>query len=177
MKIVPRGVNQGGCVPTTCSMSLDACPTNEVLGLGDLRVIKNGKTVACLGEIWIIMKLFQFSSFLFLSSLQKMELPTTLRIWQLWTWKSWRLFVLPYATHWPRVLQGWSRGHVAICQFDSRNMPHCLQLFLWWWGWPTQLSRRNKLWRHNVSLNKGKDYGTFAQYENLFFALKVWLID
>ena len=51
MKIVPRGVNQGGCVPTTCSMSLDACPTNEVLGLGDLRVIKNGKTVACLGEI------------------------------------------------------------------------------------------------------------------------------
>ncbi len=48
MKIVPRGVNFGNCVQTTCSMSLNSCPTNEVQGLGDLRVFKNGKVVACL---------------------------------------------------------------------------------------------------------------------------------
>jgi len=48
MKIVPRDVNSGNCVQTTCSMSLNSCPTNEVQGLGDLRVFKNGKVVACL---------------------------------------------------------------------------------------------------------------------------------
>ena len=53
MRIVPRGVNQGACVPTTCTMSLDACPSNEILGLGDLKIYKNGKVVACLGEYLI----------------------------------------------------------------------------------------------------------------------------
>jgi len=37
----------GACVPTNCAVSLDACPTNEN-EVGDLRVIKNGRTVACL---------------------------------------------------------------------------------------------------------------------------------
>ena len=48
MKIVPRGVNQGSCIPATCTMSLDNCPSNENNGLGDLRVWKNNQVVACL---------------------------------------------------------------------------------------------------------------------------------
>ncbi len=48
MSIVPRGQNQGGCVPTTCSMSVDACPTNDISGVGDLGVYVNGRKVACL---------------------------------------------------------------------------------------------------------------------------------
>ena len=48
MKIVPRGINQGSCIPTTCALSLNACPPNENNGLGDLRVFKNGQVVACL---------------------------------------------------------------------------------------------------------------------------------
>jgi len=45
--IVPR--TQGGtCITTQCRISLNSCPTNENNGLGDLRVIKNGETVACL---------------------------------------------------------------------------------------------------------------------------------
>lgn len=48
MKIVPRGGESGACVTTSCDMSLAACPQDETSGLGDLRIIKNGKTVACL---------------------------------------------------------------------------------------------------------------------------------
>jgi len=45
-QIVPS--SQGGsCVTTNCALSLDACPTNEN-DVGDLRVIKNGRTVQCL---------------------------------------------------------------------------------------------------------------------------------
>lgn len=47
MSIVPRGVNEGSCISTNCALSLDACPQNEV-DVGDLRVFKNGKVVACL---------------------------------------------------------------------------------------------------------------------------------
>lgn len=48
IKIVPRGVNQGACIPTTCAVSLSSCPSNEIDGLGDLRVWKNNQVVACL---------------------------------------------------------------------------------------------------------------------------------
>jgi hypothetical protein len=48
MEIIPRGINQGSCIATNCAMSLDDCPQDETTGLGDLRVIKNGQTVACL---------------------------------------------------------------------------------------------------------------------------------
>jgi hypothetical protein len=39
--------NGGACVPTNCALSLDRCPQNEN-DVGDLRVITNGRTVACL---------------------------------------------------------------------------------------------------------------------------------
>jgi len=48
MRIIPRGVSEGACIPTNCAMSLDACPQNENEGLGDLRVFSNGRVVACL---------------------------------------------------------------------------------------------------------------------------------
>lgn len=48
MRIVPRGVDQGSCISTNCAMSLDACPQNEISGIGDLRVFRNGKVVGCL---------------------------------------------------------------------------------------------------------------------------------
>jgi len=37
----------GSCVPTTCAVSLDACPSND-MAVGDLAMRKNGRTVACL---------------------------------------------------------------------------------------------------------------------------------
>lgn len=37
----------GSCLPTKCHVSLAACPTNEA-NVGDLRVIKNGRTIMCL---------------------------------------------------------------------------------------------------------------------------------
>jgi len=37
----------GSCVTTHCRVSLDSCPTGES-DVGDLRVIKNGRTVQCL---------------------------------------------------------------------------------------------------------------------------------
>jgi len=45
-EIVPS-VQQGTCVTTECLISLDHCPTNED-HVGDLRAIKNGRTVKCL---------------------------------------------------------------------------------------------------------------------------------
>jgi len=45
-EIVPS-VQQGSCVTTQCRISLNHCPTNED-NVGDLRVIKNGRTVQCL---------------------------------------------------------------------------------------------------------------------------------
>lgn len=45
-EIIPS-VQQGSCVTTKCAVSLDHCPTNEE-HVGDLRVIKNGRTVQCL---------------------------------------------------------------------------------------------------------------------------------
>jgi len=44
-QIIPS-VQQGSCVTTNCAVSLAACPTES--DVGDLRVVKNGKTVACL---------------------------------------------------------------------------------------------------------------------------------
>lgn len=46
VQIVPS-VQQGSCVTTRCALSLNSCPTNEN-NVGDLRVIKNGRTVQCL---------------------------------------------------------------------------------------------------------------------------------
>jgi len=47
IKITPD--NSGGnCVETVCGVSMDSCPQNEIDGLGDLRVMKNGKYVMCL---------------------------------------------------------------------------------------------------------------------------------
>jgi hypothetical protein len=40
-------IQGGACVATNCALSLDRCPTGE-RDVGDLRVIKNGRTVACL---------------------------------------------------------------------------------------------------------------------------------
>lgn len=40
-------VQQGSCTFTHCAVSLDLCPINEI-DVGDLRIIKNGRTVACL---------------------------------------------------------------------------------------------------------------------------------
>lgn len=48
IQIVPRGVNQGSCVSTKCALNLASCPSNEISGIGDLRVWNNGKVVACL---------------------------------------------------------------------------------------------------------------------------------
>ena len=48
ISITPRGINQGSCIPTNCDLSLAACPQDETNGLCDLRIIKNGETVACL---------------------------------------------------------------------------------------------------------------------------------
>lgn len=45
-EIIPS-VQQGSCVSTKCAVSLDACPTNEA-HVGDLRVIRNGRTIKCL---------------------------------------------------------------------------------------------------------------------------------
>jgi len=45
-EIVPT-VQQGSCITTRCAVSLGACPTGEN-EVGDLRVIKNGRTVQCL---------------------------------------------------------------------------------------------------------------------------------
>lgn len=47
VQIVPS--QQGGsCVPTVCNIDVNACPQNEIDGLGNLQVIENGQAVACL---------------------------------------------------------------------------------------------------------------------------------
>lgn len=46
--IAPRNESSGSCVTTTCALSLDACPWNETDGIGDLRVLRDNRTVACL---------------------------------------------------------------------------------------------------------------------------------
>lgn len=46
-KIVPS-VQQGSCVTTSCKVSLANCPGAENNGVGDLKMHKNGKVVACL---------------------------------------------------------------------------------------------------------------------------------
>jgi len=46
VEIIPS-VQQGTCVTTDCAVSLDRCPYNEN-DVGDLRINKNGRTVACL---------------------------------------------------------------------------------------------------------------------------------
>jgi hypothetical protein len=38
----------GRCTPTSCALALSACPTDEIQGIGDLRIVKNGQTVECL---------------------------------------------------------------------------------------------------------------------------------
>lgn len=48
IEIKPRGEKSGSCITTKCNLSLAECPRNETQGLGDLRVIKNGKAVQCL---------------------------------------------------------------------------------------------------------------------------------
>jgi hypothetical protein len=47
-RIAPRGIASGSCIETVCSLSLDACPRDEIDGLGDLRVVRDGATVQCL---------------------------------------------------------------------------------------------------------------------------------
>lgn len=47
IRITPSQIG-GACVETVCSVSVDNCPQNEIDGLGDLRVSKNGKYVMCL---------------------------------------------------------------------------------------------------------------------------------
>lgn len=45
----PAGPAGSGCIATQCDLSLSACPGNETLGLGDLRVVApDGRTVQCL---------------------------------------------------------------------------------------------------------------------------------
>lgn len=46
--IAPRGTSSGSCVATNCALSLTACPQNEIQGLGDLQVVRNGAPVQCL---------------------------------------------------------------------------------------------------------------------------------
>jgi len=48
VRIDPLGGVGGSCVTTTCAVSLETCPAGEIDGIGDLRVIRNGQTVACL---------------------------------------------------------------------------------------------------------------------------------
>lgn len=48
IEIKPRGEVSGSCITTKCNLSLAECPQNEIQGLGDLRVIKDGKAVQCL---------------------------------------------------------------------------------------------------------------------------------
>jgi len=45
-EIVPSSIG-GSCTRTRCAVSLDRCPTDEN-HVGDLRVVKNGRTVQCL---------------------------------------------------------------------------------------------------------------------------------
>lgn len=45
-EIVPS-VQVGSCVTTHCDISLAACPINEDF-VGDLRLIRNGRTIKCL---------------------------------------------------------------------------------------------------------------------------------
>eukprot|EP00808_Paulinella_micropora_P002181 g63778.t1 len=40
---MPSSATWKDCVITACDLSFDECPTNEIDGLGDLRVIKDGK--------------------------------------------------------------------------------------------------------------------------------------
>ena len=47
-RIAPRGASSGSCVATSCALSVAACPQNEIQGLGNLRVVKNGTVVQCL---------------------------------------------------------------------------------------------------------------------------------
>jgi hypothetical protein len=46
-RISPTSGVGGACVQTDCNIQLNSCPTNEN-NVGDLRVIKNGRTVECL---------------------------------------------------------------------------------------------------------------------------------
>jgi Thaumatin family len=48
MEIQPRGGESGSCIKTTCNLSLNNCPQDETLGLGNLGVFKDGKVVQCL---------------------------------------------------------------------------------------------------------------------------------
>lgn len=45
-EIIPS-VQQGSCVTTDCHISLAACPQNEDF-VGDLRLVRNGRTIKCL---------------------------------------------------------------------------------------------------------------------------------
>jgi Thaumatin family len=47
-RIAPRGGGGGSCVPTSCALSVATCPQNEIQGLGNLRVVRNGAVVQCL---------------------------------------------------------------------------------------------------------------------------------
>ena len=48
VKIVPSQSDGGRCTQTNCALSLAACPSDEIGGLGNLQVVKDGQVVQCL---------------------------------------------------------------------------------------------------------------------------------
>jgi hypothetical protein len=46
-RITPSGPQSGSCTTTSCSLSLAACPTNEIGGLGSLLYAANGTPLWC----------------------------------------------------------------------------------------------------------------------------------
>jgi hypothetical protein len=50
--ITPSQSDGGRCTPTQCGVSLAACPTDEVEGLGSLQIIKQGQIVQCLAPCY-----------------------------------------------------------------------------------------------------------------------------
>jgi Thaumatin family len=47
-KVTPSTSDGGRCTATSCAMAFASCPRDEILGIGDLRVVKNSQTVQCL---------------------------------------------------------------------------------------------------------------------------------
>ncbi|MGH7331998.1 MAG: thaumatin family protein [Candidatus Rokuibacteriota bacterium] len=47
-KITPSQTGGERCTPTECAVSLAACPTDEIKGIGSLQVVRSGQVVQCL---------------------------------------------------------------------------------------------------------------------------------
>ena len=52
VKITPSTTDGGRCTTTDCVVAVNACPADEIEGLGDLRVIKGGQVVQCLAPCY-----------------------------------------------------------------------------------------------------------------------------